>query len=191
MNRDQPWSVPPDSPPRAVPTLTLFCGLPGAGKTTLAKRLEADGAGIRICTDDWQAELGVPHEDIGFHDRLQPVLYRHALTLLEHGTDVILEDGLWLRSERAEKFADARQRGARIVLHVFDVPRDVLWARLQKRTADVDAGAYPMTEEELDWAWGIFQPPTASELADLDRVDIHAVTTQVDGPDPVGRAIRG
>ena len=77
-----------------MPTLTLFCGLPGSGKTTLARRLEAEDAGVRICTDDWQAELGVPHQDVGFHDRLQPVLYRHALALLEHGTDVILEDGL-------------------------------------------------------------------------------------------------
>jgi predicted kinase len=68
----------PDPAERTIPTLTLFCGLPGSGKTTLAKRLEADGAGIRICTDDWQAELGVPHGDV--HGRLQRVLYRHALT---------------------------------------------------------------------------------------------------------------
>ena len=40
------------------PTLTLFCGLPGSGKTTLAKRLEQIGKGIRICTDDWQEHLG-------------------------------------------------------------------------------------------------------------------------------------
>jgi predicted kinase len=160
---------------RTVPTLTLFCGLPGAGKTTLAKRLAAAGAGVRICTDDWQAELGIPHEDTGFHDRLQPVLYRHALTLLDSGTDVILEDGLWMRSERAEKFADARLRGARIVLHVFDVPRDVLWDRLQRRRANADAGAYPLGEEELDWAVRIFQPPSAGELADLDQVEVHSV----------------
>lgn len=168
--------VQPDSAKGAIPTLTLFCGLPGSGKTTLAKRLEADGLGVRICTDDWQAELGVPHEDTAFHDRLQPVLYRHALTLLDHGIDVILEDGLWMRTERAEKFADAHRRGARIVLHVLDVPRDVLLARLQKRTATAEAGAYPMSEEELDWAWQIFQAPSASELVDLDQVEVHSVT---------------
>jgi broad-specificity NMP kinase len=80
--------VPPVSAQR-IPTLILFCGLPGAGKTTLARRLEAAGGSVRICTDDWQAELGVPHEDTGFHGRLQLLLDRHALTLLEHGTDVI------------------------------------------------------------------------------------------------------
>jgi predicted kinase len=154
--------------------MTLFCGLPGAGKTTLARRLEAAGAGVRICTDDWQAELGVPHADTDFHERLQPVLYRHALTLLEHGTDVILEDGLWLRSERAEKFAAGRRCGARLVLHVFDVPRDVLWARLRERRATAAAGAYPLEEAELDRACRLFQPPAADELAQLDRVEFHS-----------------
>jgi predicted kinase len=158
---------------RRRPTVTLFCGLPGSGKTTLAKRLEAGGAGVRICTDDWQGALGVPHADTDFHGRLQPLLYRHALVLLDHGTDVILEDGLWLRSERAEKFADARRRGARIVLHVFDVPRDVLWARLRDRRATAEAGAYPLDEAELDWAFRLFQPPSAGELAGLDQVEVH------------------
>jgi len=151
-------------------TLILFCGLPGAGKTTLAKRLEAEGRGVRICTDDWQAELGVPHSDVAFHERLQPVLYRHALDLLRHGTDVILEDGLWRRDERAEKFRDARAAGARIELHVFEVDLETLWARLQKRNLGPDRGAYPMTRAELETAWSLFEPPTADELAGLEVI---------------------
>ncbi len=154
-----------------MPTLTLFCGLPGAGKTTLAKRLEAEGAGVRICTDDLQADLGVAQQDAEFHDRLQVILYRLALALLDQDVDVILEDGLWTRSEREEKFADARQRGARIVFHVFDLPREVLWARLKDRQPL--AGAYVMSQTELDWAWHIFEPPTASELAEIDEAHIH------------------
>jgi predicted kinase len=164
-----------------MPTVTLFCGLPGAGKTTLAKRLQAQGRGIRLCTDDWQAELGVPHADTAFHERLQPVLYRHALDLLRHGTDVILEDGLWRREERAEKFADARAAGARIELHIFDVDLETLWARLRQRNAGLDQGAYPMTRRELELAWSLFEPPDDHELAEVDASFVHHGGT---GPTP-------
>lgn len=152
-----------------VPTLTLFCGLPGSGKTTLAKRLEAAGRGVRICTDDWQAELGVDHADTSFHERLQPVLYRHALDLLRHGADVILEDGLWLGEERALKFNDARASRARIELHVFDVPLATLWSRLQRRNEEATLGAYPMTYDDLRWSWSVFEPPTPEELSTVDH----------------------
>ena len=155
--------------PRRTPTLTLFCGLPGSGKTTLARRLEQQGRGVRLCTDDWQAELGVEHADTGFHDRLQPVLHRHALELLRHGTDVILEDGLWLREERAQKFLDARACGARIELHVFDVSLDTLWSRLLRRDEDAVPGAYPMAYEELRRSWSLFEPPTPEELSAVDH----------------------
>ena len=37
--------------------LIVLCGLAGAGKTTLAKALEADGA-VRMCPDEWLVVLG-------------------------------------------------------------------------------------------------------------------------------------
>lgn len=175
LGRDSDTNGPPGRPEHiSSPTLILFCGLPGAGKTTLAHRLEAAGRGVRLCTDDWQAALGVPHDDTDFHERLQPVLYRHGLDLLRHGTDVILEDGLWQRVERDEKIADGRACGALIELHVFDVPAATLWDRLQRRNTDGEAGAYPMTRGALDRAVSVFQPPTAEELASVDRYEIHA-----------------
>ena len=158
---------------RSGPTLTLFCGLPGSGKSTLARRLEAEGRGVRLSTDEWQATLGIGHTETDFHGRLQLVLYRHALALLRQGVDVILEDGLWMREERTEKFADARSCSARIELHVFDVDYDTLWERLRGRNDQAASTDYPMTEDELRWAWSIFQPLSARELKEVDSYALH------------------
>lgn len=156
-------------------TLTLFCGLPGSGKTTLARQLEAQGRGVRLCTDEWQGVLGRGHDDTELHERLQRRLYEHALTLLRHRVDVILEDGLWTAPERAEKIGDARACGARVELHVLDVPFEELRRRLEARRARSDPGAHPVTTEQLASAWAIFEPPSASELALVDAVRRHGV----------------
>ena len=38
-------------------TLFLICGLPGAGKTTLAKQLERERPALRLTPDEWIAPL--------------------------------------------------------------------------------------------------------------------------------------
>ncbi|MFI5734975.1 AAA family ATPase [Kribbella sp. NPDC051587] len=151
----------------------MFCGLPGSGKSTLAARLETEGRGVRLSADQWQAALGVRHAETDFHERLQGVLYRHALALLRRGVDVILEDGLWMREERTEKFADARSCSARIELHVFDVDHETLWERLRLRNEQAEPASYPMTQDELRWARAVFQPPSAQELSEVDSYTVH------------------
>ena len=155
------------------PTLILFCGLPGSGKTTLAKRLEKQGKGIRICTDDWQDDLLMNHNDNNFHGKLQRRLYAHALELLRLNQSVILEDGLWMKPEREEKLADARKCGANVELHFFDLSFDEVWNRLKSRNQNLSHGAVLIEKEELQKCWNLFQKPTSDELAKFDEVFIY------------------
>ncbi|MFZ0544969.1 MAG: AAA family ATPase [Candidatus Promineifilaceae bacterium] len=38
-------------------TLILICGLPGSGKTTLARQIEQSRSALRLCPDEWIARL--------------------------------------------------------------------------------------------------------------------------------------
>ena len=156
------------------PNLILFCGLPGSGKTSLAKKLEKQGKGIRICTDDWQDDLDMNHNDYNnFHEKLQRRLYAHALELLKHNQSVILEDGLWMKPEREEKLDDGKKCGATIELHFFDLSYDELWNRLKTRNQNLPHGAVQIDKEEFNRSWDLFQKPTPDELDKFDEVIIY------------------
>ena len=109
------------------PQLIILCGLPGSGKTTFAKRLENEISIIRLCPDEWMADLGIDHDDSATHDRLEERLSQLALTLLRAGQSVVLEYGFWGRSERDPKRAEARALGVPIDLYYFNPPREELW----------------------------------------------------------------
>ena len=155
------------------PLLITFCGLPGSGKTTTAKRLEKTTGAIRLNTDEWMADLEVDFFNSATRDKLQARLYKHGLELLKRGQSIIVEDGHWSRAERDRHRADAQRLGAAVELHYFDLSFNELWRRLEGRNAAARYGTVPITKEQLQEYWPMFQKPDETELALFDSYIIH------------------
>ena len=149
-------------------TLALICGLPGSGKTTLAKQLELSLQALRLCPDEWIAPLLVDSTDTIELDRLrspvESIQWEVAKRALVLGTNVVLEWGFWSQEERIHYRAEAEALGIHVELHYLEVGRDELWARLSQRNANLPPGTFHITKEQLDLWWSWFQPPTTDEL---------------------------
>ena len=148
--------------------LTIMCGLPGAGKTTVAREIESATRAVRLSPDEWMAALGNDLWDPDARSRVEALQWGLAEELLARGIDVILEHGFWSRAERDDARRRARQVGADVCLRFLDVPLDELWARLKARNAAPDAIVVIPRHILEFWARERFEAPTAEELTAFD-----------------------
>jgi len=149
-------------------TLFLICGLPGAGKTTLAKQLEQTHNALRLCPDEWITQILADPNNIPELDRLrdpiESIQWDVAKRTLGLGINVILENGFWSRDERNTFRSEAVELGANVELHYIEVGIDELWRRLSKRNADRPSGTFHVSKENLEeWAKS-FEIPSEDEM---------------------------
>ena len=149
-------------------TLFLICGLPGSGKTTLARQIEAERPALRLCPDEWIAAIMADPTNTAELDRLRdPVeqiqwdLARRSLAL---GLDVVLEFGFWSRAERDRFRGEAEALGAQVELHYLQASREELRARLARRNENLPPGTFPVTAAQLDLWMSWFEPPAPEEF---------------------------
>jgi len=146
-------------------------GLPCTGKTTAARRIEVERRALRLTKDEWVKALYGDDNPTAAQDVIEGRLIEIGLRVLELGTDVVLDFGLWSRDERAALRQAAADRGAAVELRFFELTPAEQRARLDKRQAEAPRTTWPMSDEELaEWA-ARFERPTPGEL---------------DGSEPVG-----
>lgn len=156
------------------PWVVMLCGLTGSGKTRLALELERSLPALRFTIDEWMiAQFGEHMPRDVFEDRiraLDALIWDTARRTLALGVHVVLDAGLWSRTERAAAVARARAAGATPFVVFLDVPRAELERRLLKRNARRPAGSYEITPDMLDAFEARFEPPGDDEGLPLLRV---------------------
>jgi len=155
------------------PTLVLFCGLPGSGKTTTARKLETQLPAVRLCPDEWLTDLGVNLFDEEIRKNLEIRHWNLARELLKQGQNVIVENGLWSRAERIEKLRDLQGISADVELRFMDVPFDELWRRVEARNRSGSYGTVPLTRADMEKYAGLFEAPDEAEMVLFSRVVRH------------------
>ena len=151
--------------PRTGPRLIIVCGLPGSGKTTLAKVLESKLRAIRFSPDEWMDALSLDLYDEERRGKIEALQWKFAQELLARGLIVIIEWGTWGRSERDTLRLAARALGAAVELHYLSAPADVLFERIQRRGTEDP----PIKPDALSRWFDTFQAPTAEEMALFDQ----------------------
>jgi predicted kinase len=142
-------------------------GLPGSGKTTLARSLARRHGAVRLSPDEWMTDLGVDLYDSDVRDRLERRLLLLAADALNFGGRVVVEFGSWAEPERAQLLDLGRTAGAAVELHVLDPGIEELWRRLSKRNAE--PGQVPIDRETLEGYLALWAPPGEAERNRFDR----------------------
>lgn len=147
------------------PRLIVVCGLPGSGKTTVAKALETRLRAVRLSADEWLDALSIDLYDEEKRAQVEALQWTFGQELLERGLIVIIEWGSWTRAERDALRVKARSLRAAVELHYLAAPADDLFARIQSRSREKP----PIERDDISRWLELFEEPTPEEMVLFDE----------------------
>ena len=148
--------------------LYLTVGLPGAGKTTLASRIAAEHAILRLTPDEWMAPLFGHSDSEGRRDILEGRMIWVAHQVLVSGSSVILDFGCWSPEERFAIRSVADSVGARFDLRYVEIDEAERRVRAARRWQEAPESTFAMSDADHDRFLALCQPPSSAELTYAD-----------------------
>lgn len=147
------------------PTLYLMMGLPGAGKTTVAKLICQLTGAEHVSSDETRRELfpvsAFTQEE---HDRLYAALDEQVTNLLRTGRSVVYDANLNRYMHREEKRLLAKQLGVNTVLVWVKTPDQL--ARMRRVNIEPQHDLIPESEtpgQMFERIASVIEEPRASE----------------------------
>lgn len=146
-------------------------GLPAAGKTTAARRIEQDHQALRLTKDEWIKALYGAENPTSASDVIEGRLIALGLRALELGINVVVDFGLWGRDERSALRQAAVDRGARTEMRYCSVSPGEQRRRLDQRLTEEPQTTWPISADEIH-AWAtVMQVPTRGEIDGTEPID--------------------
>ena len=156
-------------------TAHLISGLPGAGKSTYAQQLQLRTGAVVFTLDRFLITMfgryAVP--DVGGEEHVRRVLacreviWMSAEKLLVNGSDVILDDGYFLREHRRNVADAAVALGAAAKIHFIDTPLDEIRRRLAERNQSLPVYNFAIEPETLEGCVRLFETPSDADGAEV------------------------
>ncbi|MGW7268263.1 AAA family ATPase [Streptomyces sp. NPDC054842] len=154
-----------------ITQLILMAGLPGSGKTQLARHLEAHGF-LRVSPDEqvWRTHghYGRDFPRGQYRIRERPILEQleaEVRDALASGRDVVMDHGFWTANERKEWRRIGEEAGAAVTLVYLPATHDELWERIRERNQQTydDPNAMYFSEDDLRRHGSRFESPGEDE----------------------------
>ncbi|MDM7854115.1 AAA family ATPase [Cellulomonas alba] len=154
---------PHDSSAGSTARVVLVCGPAGSGKSTYARRLEAQGyARLSFDEEAWlrgHTEHPLPPAAAA---AVHATLHERLAGLVRAGRDAVVDTSFWSRASRDDYRALLAPLGVVPVVHYLATPRDEVLRRLAGRTGGGPHDVVVEPERALAYLEG-FEVPTADE----------------------------
>lgn len=146
-----------------VSRVVLMCGPAGAGKSTVARRLEEDGL-VRLSIDQVAWSRGIRSMPLApeVREEIETELRDQLLELVAAGSHVVLDRSFWSRRSREEYRELLRPLGVEAETIYLATPREVALERMRAR-ALAHGDDFSLREDLAAEYFDHFEPPTPDE----------------------------
>lgn len=149
----------------------ITCGKICCGKTTYAKKLCARMPAVLLSVDE--AMLGIFGNDVGEkHEEctklIKTYLKKKAVETVCNGINVVMDWGLWTKTERKEIRSYFKANNAECAIHYLEIEDGEWMRRIVKRNGDLSSSgvndAYFVDNGLLEKCRMIFEKPEEDEI---------------------------